>query len=193
MAAESEIKNIAAFFEIVRNTSRVLINDNGYSFTPYLDALIGAGDNPSLPEPDYDIDAVNILTVHKAKGLEFDWVIIPSMQKTTRANTRPLLNWGEYNSASGRGGFLLAANDHSEVTAPNLYNYLEIQRAKRELEETTRLLYVGATRAVSRLLLTASPTYKEDKEQYTTPPGRSLLGRIFNQMYGLQGWTQMRV
>jgi ATP-dependent helicase/nuclease subunit A len=123
---------------------------------------------------------VEVMTLHKAKGLEFDWVIIPSTQKTTRSNTRPLLNWDEHTGASGHRGFLLAANDHSAPDEPNLYNYLEIQRAKKELEETTRLLYVGATRAASRLILTASLKYKEEKEQYTAPPARSLLGRIWS-------------
>jgi ATP-dependent helicase/nuclease subunit A len=122
---------------------------------------------------------IQVMTLHKAKGLEFDWVIIPSTQKTTRSNTRPLLNWDEHNGASGHRGFLLAANDHSSPDEPNLYNYLEIQRAKKELEETTRLLYVGATRAASRLILTASLKYNEEKEQYSAPPARSLLGRIW--------------
>ena len=122
---------------------------------------------------------IEVMTLHKAKGLEFDWVIIPSMQKMTRSNTRPLLNWDEHNGASGHHGFLLAANDHSSPDEPNLYNYLELQRAKKELEETTRLLYVGATRAASRLILTASLKYNEEKEQYSAPPARSLLGRIW--------------
>jgi len=122
---------------------------------------------------------VQVMTLHKAKGLEFDWVIIPSLQKITRTDTRPLLNWDEHISASGERGFLLAANDHSEPGEPSLYNYLQIQRAKKELQETTRLLYVGATRAVSQLLLTASLQYNEDKEEYSVPPSRSLLGRIW--------------
>lgn len=122
---------------------------------------------------------IEVMTLHKAKGLEFDWVIIPSTQKTTRSSTRPLLNWDEHNGASGHRGFLLAANDHSAADEPNLYNYLEIQRAKKEIEETTRLLYVGATRAASRLILTASLKYNEEKEQYSAPPARSLLGRIW--------------
>jgi len=122
---------------------------------------------------------VQVMTLHKAKGLEFDWVIIPSMQKTTRRDTRPLLNWDEHNSTTGDRGFLLAANDHSEPGDPSLYNYLEIQRAKKELQEITRLLYVGATRAVSRLIMTACLNYKEDKDEYTIPSPHSLLGRIW--------------
>lgn len=122
---------------------------------------------------------IQLMTLHKAKGLEFDRVIIPSIQKITRVNTRPLLNWDEHNSESGQRGFLLAANDHSAEGEPSLYNYLELQRGKKEIQETTRLLYVGATRAVSRLTLTASLNYNEEKESYSNPPARSLLGRIW--------------
>ena len=122
---------------------------------------------------------IQVMTLHKAKGLEFDWVFIPSLQKITRRNTRPLLNWDEHTTASGSRGFLLAANDHSAEGDPSLYNYLEIQRARKELEEATRLLYVGATRAVSHLVLTANLKYNEDKGQYSTPSSGSLLGRIW--------------
>jgi ATP-dependent helicase/nuclease subunit A len=124
---------------------------------------------------------VQLMTLHKAKGLEFDWVIIPSLQKITRSNSKPLLNWDDYTSASGQRGFLLAANDHSKVGEPSLYNYLELQRANKSLEETTRLLYVGVTRAVSRLYMTACLNYIEEKNEYRPPSSRSLLGRIWPQ------------
>jgi ATP-dependent helicase/nuclease subunit A len=47
------------------------------------------------------------------------------------------------------------------------------------LLETTRLLYVGATRAISQLLLTASLQWDEKKESFRAPSGRSLLGPIW--------------
>ena len=39
---------------------------------------------------------VEIMTIHKSKGLEFDTVIIPSLDKVTSTNARPLLIWNEY-------------------------------------------------------------------------------------------------
>ena len=47
--------------------------------------------------------------------------------------------------------FLLAADDHSEKGAPTLYNYLEKLRKDKSQLEATRLLYVGATRAIRRV------------------------------------------
>ena len=87
------------------------------------------------------------MTLHKAKGLEFDSVIIPQLAKSPRSDGRQLLLWDEHSNARGERGFLLAADDHSEPGAPTLYNYLHRQRQQKSLLETTRLLYVGATRA----------------------------------------------
>ncbi len=98
---------------------------------------------------------LQVMTLHKSKGLEFDWVFIPALGRATRGESRDILLWDEYNSAAGQSGFLLAADDHSDDKTPGLYNYLRQQRKEKSRLETTRLLYVGATRAVKRLTLSA--------------------------------------
>jgi ATP-dependent helicase/nuclease subunit A len=90
------------------------------------------------------------MTLHKAKGLEFDCVFIPRLDATTRGEERPLLLWDEYTTSGGERGFLLAADDHSGRDCPGLYNFLRARRRHKSKMETTRLLYVGATRAVQR-------------------------------------------
>ncbi|CAA0119395.1 ATP-dependent helicase/nuclease subunit A [Halioglobus japonicus] len=97
---------------------------------------------------------VHLLTLHKAKGLEFDRVIIPQLDRSPRRDDRDLLLWDEYSNADGERSFLLAADDHSKADTPTLYNYLQLQRQKKTLLEATRLLYVGATRAIAQLFLT---------------------------------------
>ncbi len=42
-----------------------------WEFVRHLDSLIEAGDDPAIAEADLDADAVNVMTIHKAKGLEF--------------------------------------------------------------------------------------------------------------------------
>ncbi|MEZ5567260.1 MAG: UvrD-helicase domain-containing protein [Halioglobus sp.] len=98
---------------------------------------------------------VQLLTLHKAKGLEFNCVFIPRLDGRPRSDSRDLLLWDEHSSASGERAFLLAASDHSEKNAPTLYNYLKRQRAAKSRDEATRLIYVGATRAIRQLHLSA--------------------------------------
>ena len=127
-----------------------------------------------------DIDAtVQVMTLHKAKGLEFDWVIIPDLARTPRSDSRNLLLWDEHTSDSGSREFLLAADDHSPDGDPSLYNYLRAERKRKGLLENTRLLYVGATRAVQHLVLTARPGYDERKQAFKKPGAATLLAPIW--------------
>jgi ATP-dependent exoDNAse (exonuclease V) beta subunit len=124
------------------------------------------------------------MTLHKAKGLEFDWVLIPSLERGARSDDRALLLWDESVSPGGERSFLLAADDHSEADAPTLYNYLKLQRREKTRLENTRLLYVGATRAISRLFLSACLTPDGDSgdappELFRPPPEGALLYPIW--------------
>ena len=78
MTLESEVrvKNLRLFFDKIRGFSELVENDSIRSFARYLDLLAEVGDNPATSEADLDEDAVSVLTVHKAKGLEFDTVLL---------------------------------------------------------------------------------------------------------------------
>jgi ATP-dependent helicase/nuclease subunit A len=123
---------------------------------------------------------VNLMTLHKAKGLEFDRVIIPQLDRAPRSDGREILLWDEHSDGQGNRSFLLAADDHSADDAPTLYNYLRAQRQKKSLLEATRLLYVGTTRAVSHLLLTWSFQYEEKTGLPREPSKQTLLSPVWN-------------
>src|SRR5262249_59206642 len=76
-AAEEALGNIARFFDIVRAQSALLADDRAAFLARHLGTLIDAGDDPATADLDPDADAVAVLTVHKAKGLEFPVVFLP--------------------------------------------------------------------------------------------------------------------
>jgi DNA helicase-2/ATP-dependent DNA helicase PcrA len=79
VAAEEALQNIARFFDIVRAQSDLLPDDRVLFVARHLQTLIDAGDDPATAEIDSDADAVSVLTVHKAKGLEFSVVFMPGL------------------------------------------------------------------------------------------------------------------
>lgn len=127
---------------------------------------------------------VQVMTLHKAKGLEFDHVFIPALARGAGQDRRPLLLWDEYSDAGGERGFLLAADDHSRPGEPGLYNFLGQQRKRKQALENTRLLYVGATRAVRRLVLSATLTEDTKSGEPRPPGGNTLLGCIWPAVAG---------
>jgi ATP-dependent exoDNAse (exonuclease V) beta subunit len=128
----------------------------------------------ALPDPAASSDCgVQLMTIHKSKGLEFEVVIVPDLQAKTAGASRKLLSWLERGlTAEGDSGFE-DANPGGEITeflvAPLPSKGEDSGKAKawvdrvykdRESQETRRILYVAATRAREELHLFARPAYK---------------------------------
>ena len=130
--------------------------------------------------------SVQVMTLHKAKGLEFDTVILPGLARTTRQGDSPPLRW-RLREQAPRGKVLLLAPLHARtgaVSAPeSVYEYLKAIDADEGSAELARLMYVGCTRAKRRLHLTAVPTIKTDAKtrarSWGDPPSQSALARLW--------------
>ena len=96
--------------------------------------------------------AVEILTMHGAKGLEWDVVIVPGLNRSVRGEPEPLLHWIELPAASGDTQLLLAPiNDAARVRERSAADYIRRLHKQRREVERVRLLYVAATRAIREL------------------------------------------
>ena len=127
--------------------------------------------------------AVRILTMHKAKGLEFDYVFMPLLSKRTRGVQRDLIRWHWQHTARARG-LLIAAND-GDSASQSLYNYLNWLQKKKDQEELKRLLYVGVTRA--RVAAFLSGTFsRESGEAVPVAPEGSLLNVLLRAEHAAQ-------
>jgi ATP-dependent helicase/nuclease subunit A len=123
-------------------------------------------------------DRVQMMTIHKSKGLEFETVILPGLHRATGANDSALLLWDEVAGADGDEHLLVApmkakGEGKGEPTA---YDYLKKLESERAGHEDERLLYVAATRAIRRLYLVGVAVPDADKEDgLKAPAGGTLL------------------
>jgi len=150
----------------------------------YFDLLDGLAEGADLADFEWFREQVNVLfarptakageqlqlmTIHKAKGLEFDTVILPGLGATPRSDDQRLVLWLEH-----RGELLLAPIAETGGEKDPIYRYLEgIERSKSQ-QETARLLYVAATRARRNLHLLGCARVKEDGS-LGEPEARSFL------------------
>jgi len=141
---ENRIKNIAQFFEKVSEFKEIAEIDRVSEFVRHLNVLKEAGDDPESAQPDFDADAVQVLTIHKAKGLEFSVVFLVSLVADK---------------------FPVRTRKHP-IELPEELIKEEIPPGDFHLMEERRLFYVGMTRAKRELYLTSAIDYggKRDRK-----------------------------
>ena len=128
---------------------------------------------------------VELLTIHKAKGLEFEHVILPRLDGGARALDAALLRWRKQpqqlliaplpSPGGGDGG-----GDGN--SADPFYRYLARLEKQHDAFERGRLLYVACTRARCRLHLFGRSARGKDGESPSAPPADSLLALLWPQV-----------
>ena len=145
--AEEGLANVARFFDIIRAQSALLADDRAVFVARHLQTLVDAGDDPPTAELDPNADAVAVLTVHKAKGLEFPVVYLPGLVAGRFPGT-------------GRSE-PLALPDGLGRGAP--------MTSERSLAEERRLFYVAMTRARDELILSHAADYGGARARRISP------------------------
>src|SRR5436189_4342293 len=140
---EAEVQNISKFFRRIQDASKALKYDNVREFVKHLDALIDAGEDPAVAEADVETPAVRVLTVHKAKGLEFPVVFLVNLVQDKFP--------------------LRARRDALELPVELIKEPLPAGDFHKQ--EERRLFYVGMTRAERELHLTSARDYGGTRER----------------------------
>ena len=142
-AADLSLQNIARFFDGVRRFETLTDHPTVPAFVEYFDALVEAGDDPPTAQADTDADAVTVLTLHKAKGLEFSVVFMVSLVE----NKFP------------------ARNRRDPIELPEALIKDILPSGDVHLQEERRLFYVGMTRAKDELYFTSARDYGTERER----------------------------
>ncbi len=123
---------------------------------------------------------VQVMTIHRAKGLEFDVVVLPDLQRGVRGRERPLLSWTQVATGPGRRGIVLAGRADSASDVDALETWMRQLAADREALELGRVAYVAATRARRQLhLIGSAGTRPQGQEWQLRKPGTSSLLGFF--------------
>lgn len=139
---EKKAKNIAKFFDKLKTFELEHQDSSVYSVVDWIDLSMQMGESPLATEIDWtENNAVNILTVHSSKGLEFDVVFLVNLV-SQRFPTR----------------------ERSEkIPIPQFFIKEILPSGDYHIQEERRLFYVGLTRAKNLLFLTAANYYGEGK------------------------------
>jgi ATP-dependent helicase/nuclease subunit A len=117
--------------------------------------------------------AVEIMTIHKAKGLEFDMIVLPALDRPVPRDRNQLLLSHQF-ARTGRDGMVMAARPPVGTESDLLFDFLRRQRRDAAILEAQRLLYVACTRAKWQLRLSARIGNGEEPEELDESSARKI-------------------
>ncbi len=142
---ESDLEDAAAFFDILDN---IEVGGDLIDFQVLRDRVESLY---AQPDPGAQ-DRLQVMTIHKAKGLEFDCVMVPALHRGSGKFTQPLLYW----TRRDNGRIFAAPIRETSGDKEPISGLIAKLEKDKENEETRRLLYVAATRAKRELHLLAN-------------------------------------
>ncbi|MCF6254538.1 MAG: UvrD-helicase domain-containing protein, partial [Thiomicrorhabdus sp.] len=132
---------------------------------------------------------IELMTMHKSKGLEFDTVILPGLGRPPRHDDTELISWFQFlddSNGSEEGGekserLVIAPMSQKGQAPSHLSTLLKRFEAQKQRYELGRLLYVAVTRAKQQLHLFGQMTFKEseDTQKEYSPANNSLLEALW--------------
>jgi DNA helicase-2/ATP-dependent DNA helicase PcrA len=152
---EIKIRNISFFFDHLAGFQRIVKAPTMMHLVDYLDSILESNVAPEERERDPDINAVNVLTAHAAKGLEFKIVFICSLVDGRFPATR-------------RG---------ESIDIPDYFIKEVLPTGDWHIEEERRLFYVAMTRTKEELYLTCASSYGGERARRPSPFIAEALGK----------------
>jgi len=166
--------------------------ENVYSFLRVLDKIDVAGtladpsqlekllDDERVSSPASEGCRVQVMTMHKAKGLQFDHVVLPSLGRMTTGGDKSVLSWIDVPGPGGTGRMVISpVGARSDLEHDPLYRYIESSQKESDRLEVDRLLYVACTRARKSLHLVGHVGIGKDGDM-RSPAASTPLARLWS-------------
>lgn len=155
------LKNLKILEMIIDDFSQ---NENYISISALLDYLDNAKEDKSFELPSIDsgeVNAVQILTIHASKGLEFKYVFVLSITSASKTTSKSNILFDM--QFGNKPGFGVVVNKYRGKPNPKAVLYKHIWQKPRDLNEALRLFYVAVSRAKSYLNILSFEPYSSIK------------------------------
>jgi ATP-dependent exoDNAse (exonuclease V) beta subunit len=164
--------------------------DNVYRYLDVLEKLEIAGTLHDVAELEAQLDLervsnnsparLQVMTMHRAKGLQFDHVLLYGLGRIPRSNERAVLSWFDLPGEHGDEEKIISpVGRRAELENDPIHRFIELTEAEKDRHEVGRLLYVACTRARKSLHLVGHTGVSSDGESWRAPDGRSLLSLLW--------------
>ena len=120
-------------------------------FIEFLDILITEEPREGQAPIEASSGAVQIMTIHAAKGQQFPVVMLPRLDRQGQTDREPFID-----EAFGIGFSPLNPDNNYQKTEPAIVNFMKNRANEKNVAEKKRLFYVGTTRAEDRLILSGT-------------------------------------
>ena len=160
--------------------------ENVYRFLDLLDAHEAGGTLPDVAALESILDdekvssstrsRVQVMTMHRAKGLEFDHVMLYGLGRKPGGGGGGVLSWFDFPSKHGDEQKIISPiGPRAEVERDPVHRYIAVTTAAKDAHEQGRLLYVACTRAQKSLHIVGNVSVARDGSEYKAARSDSLL------------------
>lgn len=123
---------------------------------------------------------LQVMTMHRAKGLQFDHVLLYGLGRIPRSSDRAVLSWFDLPEEHGDEEKIISpVGRRAELENDPIHRFIELTEAEKDRHEVGRLLYVACTRARKSLHLLGHTGVNADGESWRAPDARSLLNLLW--------------
>ncbi len=164
--------------------------ENVYRYLDVLEKLEIAGTLHDVAELEAQLDLervsnngvarLQVMTMHRAKGLQFDHVLLYGLGRVPRRSDRAVLSWFDLPGEHGDEEKIISpVGRRADIENDPIHRFIELTEADKDRHEVGRLLYVACTRARKSLHLLGHARVSADGEALRAPDSRSLLSLLW--------------
>lgn len=169
--------------------------ENIYRYLNVLGNLEVAGSLADVAELELTLDQervssdanarLQVMTMHRAKGLQFDHVLLYGLGRVPGSNERKVLSWVDIpNEHGGEQKIMSPVGPRADLENDPLHRHIELAQSAKDRQEQGRLLYVACTRAKKSLHLVGHVELNKEGTEFRPANSRSLLSLLWPSVKG---------